>query len=221
MKSLAYYLSVFMLIGCLCQGCSGDDITVSQSNGVDRVSMQDVLQKFLDAGFQVDSTAVGGDDTFDSPEEALAFLESYKKEKERRLSSVTRADDGTKIYDLKVQLINEGDTKIHCWLGTFTVDNVKVSIVTPHQGGGSPFSVDAAFVGTGAPFTEYEGSTVFVEDISAYVRYIPFYHITFRLVKRVCAKVVIGGMTVVERCTDTQAACDVNYEDRTVRYRPL
>lgn len=221
MKSLAYYLSVFMLIGCLCQGCSSDDIAVSQSNGVDRVSMQDVLQKFLDAGFQVDSTAVGGDDTFDSPEEALAFLESYKKEKERRLSSVTRADDGTKIYDLKVQLINEGDTKIHRWLGTFTVDNVKVSIVTPHHGGGSPFSVDAAFVGTGALFTEYEGSTVFVEDISAYVRYIPFYHITFRLVKRVCAKVVIGGMTVVERCTDTQAACDVNYEDRTVRYRPL
>ena len=132
-----------------------------------------------------------------------------------------RADDGTKIYDLKVQLINEGDKKISRWLGTFTVDNVKVSIVTPYHEGGSPFSVDAAFVGTGAPFTEYEGSTVFVEDISAYVRYIPFYHITFRLVKRVCAKVVIGGMTVVERCTDTQAACDVNYEDRTVRYRPL
>ena len=67
MKSLAYYLSVFMLIGCLCQGCSSDDIAVSQSNGVDRVSMQDALQKFLDAGFQVDPTAVGEDDTFDFP----------------------------------------------------------------------------------------------------------------------------------------------------------
>lgn len=84
MKLPVYYLSICMLIACMWQSCSNEEAATLQTDKTKDLSMHDVLQKYLDAGFKIDSTAIyDGEDSFDTPEEALEFLELYLKEKQK------------------------------------------------------------------------------------------------------------------------------------------
>lgn len=84
MKLPIYYLSICMLIACMWQSCSNEEAATLQTDKTKDLSMHDVLQKYLDAGFKIDSTAIyDGEDSFDTPEKALEFLELYLKEKQK------------------------------------------------------------------------------------------------------------------------------------------
>lgn len=84
MKLPVYYLSICMLIACMWQSCSNEEAATLQTDKTKDLSMHDVLQKYLDAGFKIDSTTIyDGEDSFDTPEEALEFLELYLKEKQK------------------------------------------------------------------------------------------------------------------------------------------
>lgn len=61
MKLPVYYLSICMLIAYMWQSCSNEEAATLQTDKTKDLSMHDVLQKYLDAGFKIDSTATDDD----------------------------------------------------------------------------------------------------------------------------------------------------------------
>ena len=226
MKPVVYYLSIFMLIGCIWQSCSNEETVTLQTDKTENLSMQDVLQKYLDAGFKIDPTATDdGEDTFETPEEALEFLELFLKEKKKyeeaySENAVTRTDDDKKIYSLALNPVNSKNLR-EGWLGTFQAGDIKVSIITGTPQGRPVINVRAEVVGTGHIFTEYDDVGVHVYNISYYAQFAPYIHVTFWLVGKAHIMVKVMGMTIIEQYKSINAYCDVDYATQTVECKGL
>ena len=122
-----FYICLIFVIGCMWQSCRNDDSAMAPEKVRGELTMEDVLQMYLAAGFEIDSTKTPQGDTFDTPEEALEALKELQQSKD---AIVTRSSSYEEAELHYIQIPEEGFRRFY----SFGYRQIKVSFTTNGAG---------------------------------------------------------------------------------------
>ena len=144
-----FFICLAFFVGCMWQSCSNDDSIALPEQEREELTMKDVLQIYLDAGFEIDSTATPKGDTFDTPEEALKALEEWQNWKVAN-DIATRSTGSAALHKCKLyeEKIPNRDNR---YLYYFLYRQFQVSFATGPNGKVSFDTLYGAFYGDPLP----------------------------------------------------------------------
>ncbi len=147
-----FYICLIFVIGCMWQSCRNDDSAMAPEKVRGELTMEDVLQMYLAAGFEIDSTKTPQGDTFDTPEEALEALKELQQSKD---AIVTRSSSYEEAELHYIQIPEEGFRRFY----SFGYRQIKVSFTTNGAGNAAFETLMGNFYG-GPLVGRYEHSEV-------------------------------------------------------------
>lgn len=208
-KRIAFYVGLLLTVICLCSSCS-EESSIQLPEEQEKLTMKDVLQMYLDAGFEIDPTATLEGESFATPEEALATLNEWK---EWKVLNESKPSTRQSIVNCKLEygpLPMDKDITAY-W---FLYRQFQISF---HAGKKVDFnSLHAVLYGTPPPCTFVEALGVTFEGVgNAGNANGP--DITFFMGAEVCATFEILGVRIREEHIVIQAYCTTNLKDKKVQ----
>ena len=129
-----FFICLTFVLGCMWQSCSNDDSITLPEKEREELTMEDVLQMYLDAGFEIDSTATPKGDTFDTPEDALDALREWQEwQNKNRWDNITRSSSYEEAKLHYIQIPEESFRRFY----SFGYRQIKVSFTTNGRGDAS------------------------------------------------------------------------------------
>jgi len=186
-----------VITACVCWGCSGKGELLDMEELA--LTNEYVLQKYLEAGFSVDSNAVAtGEDTYATPEEALKALEEWKIFKESLASE--KQTKSRKVVRLKTERAYTGDL-----LCSFTYRQLAVYFIAIH-GNWNEIATEA--------FEVHFLGSVLAEKRFRILEYTDRY-LSFQVHAEYTAAIEIGGVVVKQEHISVALHCTVvnNFRD--------
>lgn len=145
---ILFYVGLLIVAVCLCSSCS-EESSIQLPEKQKNMTMEDVLQIYLDAGFEIDSTATPKGESFATPEEALAALKEWQEWKiENGLAVNSRATGSLHECKLHYGAIPKQNNRM---LYYFFYRQFQVTFTTGSKGKVSFESLHGAFYGNPLP----------------------------------------------------------------------
>lgn len=203
-----FYICLIFWVGCMWQSCHNDNSAMVPEEESGELAMEDVLQMYLGAGFEIDSVKTPKGDTFDTPEKALKALEKWQQSKD---AIVTRSSSYEDVDLNYIQIPEEGNRRFY----SFRYEQIKVSFTTDGAG-------NAAFETLMGNFYDGpvlgRGRHLSVDfDIMPNTTSIPLPDMKFLMQGIATMEVEVAGKPISQKRYVVQAYCVTQIKEKKVR----